>query len=74
MAHEVGWKYQDVVSTLEVKRKVKSEAFYKKKLAMVLRGGDTSAVNGNGTNGAAEFRELSLNTQNTLFQESLVGL
>ena len=41
---------------------------------MVLRGGDTSAVNGNGTNGAAEFRELSLNTQNTLFQESLVGL
>ena len=34
MAHEVGWKYQDVVSTLEAKRKVKSEAFYKKKLAV----------------------------------------
>ena len=34
LAHEVGWKYLDVVSTLEVKRKVKSEAFYKKKLAV----------------------------------------
>merc|ERR1712141_773847 len=27
LSHEVGWKYQDVVSTLEAKRKVKSNAF-----------------------------------------------
>ena len=31
LLHEVGWKYQDVVSTLEVRRKVKSTRFYKKK-------------------------------------------
>lgn len=30
LSHEVGWKYQDVVATLEAKRKVKSEAYYKK--------------------------------------------
>ena len=34
LSHEVGWKYQDVVETLEAKRKVKSEAFHKKKLAV----------------------------------------
>jgi large subunit ribosomal protein L13Ae len=34
LAHEVGWKYQDIVATLEVKRKVKSEAFHKKKVAI----------------------------------------
>ena len=34
LAHEVGWKYQDVVETLEAKRKVKSEAFHKKKSAV----------------------------------------
>ena len=33
LSHEVGWKYQDVVETLEAKRKVKAEAFHKKKLA-----------------------------------------
>merc|ERR1712141_689976 len=31
LSHEVGWKYQDGVSTLEAKRKVKGEAFYKGK-------------------------------------------
>merc|ERR1712062_96182 len=31
LSHEVGWKYQDVVSTLEAKRKVKANAFYLKK-------------------------------------------
>ncbi len=30
LSHDVGWKYQDVVSTLEAKRKVKAEAYYKK--------------------------------------------
>lgn len=29
----MGWKYQDVVATLEAKRKVKSQAFYKQKLS-----------------------------------------
>ena len=33
LSHEVGWKYQDVVETLEAKRKVKAEAFHKKKMA-----------------------------------------
>ena len=31
LSHEVGWKYQDVVSTLKARRKVKSTRFYKKK-------------------------------------------
>eukprot|EP01137_Pigoraptor_chileana_P014333 Opistho-2@68832 len=34
LAHEVGWKYQDVVKTLEEKRKVKSAAFYQAKKAL----------------------------------------
>merc|ERR1712105_232750 len=29
LGHEVVWKYQDIVETLEAKRKVKGEAFYK---------------------------------------------
>merc|ERR1719249_446382 len=33
LAHEVGWKYQGVVATLEAKRKVKSEEYYKRKKA-----------------------------------------
>lgn len=33
LSHEVGWKYQDVVSRLEERRKVKSAAFYAKKKA-----------------------------------------
>merc|ERR1712055_1276623 len=33
LSHEVGWKYQGVVATLEVKRKAKSAVFYKTKLA-----------------------------------------
>ena len=39
LASEVGWKYGDVVSTLEEKRKVKSAAYYeqKKKIAVRLR-------------------------------------
>ena len=31
MSHEVGWKYQDVVATLEAKRKVKASVAYGKK-------------------------------------------
>jgi len=34
LSHEVGWKHQDVVATLEAKRKVKGEAFYKKTVAV----------------------------------------
>ena len=32
ISHEVGWKYQDVVATLEAKRKVKSNLYYVKKV------------------------------------------
>jgi len=31
ISHEVGWRYQDVVATLETKRKAKSKLFYTKK-------------------------------------------
>lgn len=31
LSHEVGWKYQHVISTLEAKRKVKAAVYYKKK-------------------------------------------
>ncbi|CAG5129982.1 unnamed protein product [Candidula unifasciata] len=31
LSHEVGWKYQRVVATLEAKRKVKSKQFYERK-------------------------------------------
>merc|ERR1712037_903146 len=34
LSHEIGWKYQDVVATLEAKRKVKSESFHKKKVSI----------------------------------------
>merc|ERR1712226_1707374 len=34
LSHEVGWKYQDVVATLEAKLKVKSEGFHKKQTAI----------------------------------------
>jgi len=33
LSHEVGWKYQHVISTLEAKRKVKASVYYKKKRA-----------------------------------------
>ncbi|KAJ6055919.1 hypothetical protein N7499_006949 [Penicillium canescens] len=33
LSHEVGWKYQDVVSRLEERRKVKSKAYYERKKA-----------------------------------------
>jgi large subunit ribosomal protein L13Ae len=32
LSHEVGWKYQEVVATLEKRRKLKSSAFYKRKV------------------------------------------
>jgi large subunit ribosomal protein L13Ae len=32
LSHEVGWKYQGVVATLEKRRKLKSSAFHKKKV------------------------------------------
>merc|ERR1711976_576183 len=31
LSHEVGWKYQGVIATLEAKRKVKSKEFYDRK-------------------------------------------
>jgi len=34
ISHEVGWKYQDVVKTLEEKRKVKGKAYYERKLSI----------------------------------------
>lgn len=34
LAHEVGWKYQNVISTLEAKRKVKSNKYHEKKKEM----------------------------------------
>ncbi|XP_014665194.1 PREDICTED: 60S ribosomal protein L13a-like [Priapulus caudatus] len=33
LSHEVGWKYQGVIETLEAKRKAKSKVFYEKKKA-----------------------------------------
>jgi large subunit ribosomal protein L13Ae len=33
LATEVGWKHGELVARLEAKRKLKSDAFYKKKLA-----------------------------------------
>ncbi|XP_021365548.1 60S ribosomal protein L13a-like [Mizuhopecten yessoensis] len=45
LAHEVGWKYQTVIATLEARRKVKSKHFYqKKKEAAVLRAKATKNV------------------------------
>jgi large subunit ribosomal protein L13Ae len=35
LAHEVGWKYADVVAKLEEKRKQKSEEYYQRKKASV---------------------------------------
>ncbi|GLD96523.1 hypothetical protein PINS_up022892 [Pythium insidiosum] len=37
LASEVGWKHGELVARLEAKRKIKSEAFYKKKLAQKKR-------------------------------------
>ncbi|PVV05276.1 hypothetical protein BB560_000215 [Smittium megazygosporum] len=34
LASEVGWKYQDVISNLEAKRKVLSRAYYERKKAL----------------------------------------
>ena len=34
LSHEVGWKYQDVVATLEAKRKVKAEVWNKKSVCI----------------------------------------
>ena len=31
---QVGWKYQDIVETLEAKRKVKAMVYHKKKVAV----------------------------------------
>merc|ERR1719208_588914 len=35
ISHEVGWKYQGVVSTLEARRKVKAKEFYDRKKQML---------------------------------------
>uniref|UniRef100_A0A0B6ZAX1 Large ribosomal subunit protein uL13 n=1 Tax=Arion vulgaris TaxID=1028688 RepID=A0A0B6ZAX1_9EUPU len=37
LSHEVGWKYQRVVATLEAKRKVKSKHFYERKKHLLVR-------------------------------------
>ncbi|XP_065189312.1 large ribosomal subunit protein uL13-like [Sycon ciliatum] len=37
IAHEVGWKYQDVVSTLEEKRKAKALVYYENKKKILRR-------------------------------------
>ena len=34
LSHEVGWKYQDVVATLETKRKAKAIVFHKNNVAV----------------------------------------
>jgi len=34
ISHEIGWKYQNVISTLEAKRKVKSKSYYETKKTM----------------------------------------
>merc|ERR1712141_540519 len=34
LSHEVGWKHQDIIETLEAKRKVKAEDFFKKKIEL----------------------------------------
>lgn len=45
MSHEVGWKYQDVVATLEAKRKVKASVAYgKKKQLKKIKGQAMKAV------------------------------
>nr|ACO14619.1 60S ribosomal protein L13A [Caligus clemensi] len=35
LSHDVGWKYQDVVATLEAKRRVKSEAYFNNKVKLM---------------------------------------
>lgn len=37
LSSEVGWNHGDLVKRLEAKRKIKSEAYYKKKLAQTKR-------------------------------------
>merc|ERR1712174_177472 len=32
LSHDVGWKYQDVIETLEAKRKVKAQDFYNRQV------------------------------------------
>ena len=32
LSHEVGWKYQNVIETLEARRKAKNQLFYRKKV------------------------------------------
>ena len=33
LSHDVGWKYQDVIETLEAKRKVKAQDYFNRTLA-----------------------------------------
>jgi len=55
LSAEVGWKYQDVVATLEQKRKVKSAAYYtQKKATLKLR---AQAVK-NSAGNTAKFNEV----------------
>jgi len=45
LSHEIGWKYQNVISTLEAKRKLKSKRFYTKKVTeMKLRAKAKAAI------------------------------
>ena len=36
LSHEVGWKYKDILSTLEQKRKAKSEVYYERKKKLLV--------------------------------------
>ena len=40
LSHEVGWKYQTVVATLEARRKVKSSHYYKRQIATKVSAGN----------------------------------
>merc|ERR1711862_976407 len=70
LAHEVGWKYQHVISTLEAKRKVKAAVYYKKKRAdLALKAKAASQV-------AARWRPIrpsSTNAESTVFNPSKRG-
>jgi large subunit ribosomal protein L13Ae len=36
LSHEVGWKYRDIVETLEKKRKARSEVYYERKKKLMV--------------------------------------
>ena len=47
LSHEVGWGYKDVVDRLEVKRKIKAQAYFERKvgfLSSIRTGIDTETI------------------------------